>query len=108
MSKDASDKPGPGNRNRPRPVAARPSPRSPREALQPELAPAPPPKARSRQARNPIVIVLNFFLTLGLLACFVAGVGLYWSRQEFLSPGPGGTDANFVVDQGTNVENVAS
>ncbi|WP_018697875.1 endolytic transglycosylase MltG [Amorphus coralli] len=108
MSKDASDKPGPGKRNRPRPVAARPAPRSPREALQPELAPGPPPKVRSRQARHPIVIVLNFFLTLGLLACFIAGVGLYWSRQEYLSPGPSGSDANFVVDQGTNVENVAS
>jgi UPF0755 protein len=108
MSKDASDKPGPGNRNRPRPVAARPSPRSPREALQPEIAPPPPPKVRSRQARHPVVIVLNFFLTLGLIAAFAAGVGLYWSRHEYLSAGPNGSDANFFVDQGSTVEGVAA
>lgn len=108
MSKDASDKPGPGNRNRPRPVAARPSPRSPREALQPEIAPPPPPKVRSRQARHPVVIVLNFFLTLVLIAAFAAGVGLYWSRHEYLSAGPNGADANFFVDQGATVESVAA
>ena len=108
MNKDASDKPGPGNRNRPRPVAARPSPRSPREALQPEIAPPPPPKVRSRQPRHPVVIVLNFFLTLGLIGAFAAGVGLYWSRYEYLSAGPNGSDANFFVDQGATVEGVAA
>tara|TARA_R110002020_G_scaffold15611_46_gene55882 strand:+ start:2570 stop:3745 length:1176 start_codon:yes stop_codon:yes gene_type:complete len=108
MSKDASDKPGPGNRNRPRPVAARPSPRSPREALQPEIAPPPPPKVRSRQARHPVVIVLNFFLTLGLIGAFAAGIGLYWSRHEYLSAGPNAADANFFVDQGSTVEGVAA
>ncbi|MDQ0315620.1 endolytic transglycosylase MltG [Amorphus orientalis] len=108
MNKDASNKSGPGDRNRPRPVAARPSPRSPREALQPELAPPPPPKVRSRQARHPVVIVLNFFLTLGLVAALAAAAGLYWSRAEFLAPGPAASDANFVVAEGSSVENIAA
>lgn len=108
MNEDASNKLGRGNRGRPKPVAARPSPRSPREALQPELAPPPPPKVRSRQARHPVVIVLNFFLTLGLLGILAGAVGLYWSREEFQATGPAGSDANFVVAQGSTVENVAA
>ena len=38
------------------------SPRSPAEALQPESVPPPPP--RSRAARHPVVVFLNFVLTV--------------------------------------------
>ncbi|MEW5421827.1 endolytic transglycosylase MltG [Amorphus sp. 3PC139-8] len=108
MNKDVSDPPDQRKQPRPRPVAARPAPRSPREALQPEIAPPPPPKARSRQARNPIVIVLNFFLTLGLVVVLAAVAVVYWSRMEFMAPGPSTSDANIVVAQGSTVENVAA
>lgn len=108
MNKDVSDPPDQRKQPRPRPVAARPSPRSQREALQPEIAPSPPPKVRSRQARHPVIIVLNFFLTLGLVVVLAAVAVLYWSRMEFQAPGPSTADANIVVAPGSTVENVAA
>ena len=59
----------------------RPNPKSPREAIQPEPAPQPP--ARSRHVRNPVVIVINFLLSLAVLGVIAAGGLLYWGKAEF-------------------------
>lgn len=61
------------------------NPKSPREAITPEPAPAPP---RSRRARNPLVVALNALITLMVIGVIaVAGV-LYWGKSEFDRPGP--------------------
>ncbi|WP_367194314.1 endolytic transglycosylase MltG [Amorphus sp. 3PC139-8] len=54
------------------------------------------------------MIVLNFFLTLGLVVVLAAVAVVYWSRMEFMAPGPSTSDANIVVAQGSTVENVAA
>ncbi len=61
------------------------NPKSPREAITPELAPAPP---RSRRVRNPLVVALNALITLMVIGVIaVAGV-LYWGKSQFDEPGP--------------------
>ena len=51
--------------------ANRMAPKSPSEALQPEAVPPPPP--RSRAARHPLVIFLNFVLTIVIISGVVVG-----------------------------------
>lgn len=62
------------------------SPRSPREALQPEPAPGPP--AASRRARNPLVVVLSGIFTTLLLGVIFLGAVLYVGKVQFESAGP--------------------
>ncbi len=64
---------------------ARPNPKSPREAIAPDIAPAPP---RSRSVRNPFVVVLNGLITLAMIGIILAGAILYYGKSEFDAPGP--------------------
>ena len=80
-------------------------PRSPREALHPELPPPPPP--RSRHARHPLVIVLNFFLTMALFAVLGVGGVVYWGKTVFDRPGPLTEDRTVVIPSGSTLDNIA-
>lgn len=67
-------------------AAAPISPKSAREILQPEQVPPPPP--RSRAARHPLVVFLNFFLTIAVIAVVaVVGVALF-AKFQFDQAGP--------------------
>jgi len=80
-------------------------PRSPREALHPELPPPPPP--RSRHARHPLVIVLNFFLTMALFAVLGIGGIVYWGMNVFDRPGPLTEDRTVVIPSGSTLDNIS-
>jgi UPF0755 protein len=85
--------------------AARRPPRSPREALHPELPPPPPP--RSRHSRHPLVIVLNFLLTMALLAVLAIGGLLYWGKLVYEEPGPLAEGATVIIPTGSTLDTIA-
>ncbi len=81
------------------------SPRSPRQAIEPEMAPPPP--ARSRQVRHPLVVVLNFFMMAGVLAVLVIGAGLYFGSVRFNADGPLNESKSVVISRGADLESIA-
>jgi UPF0755 protein len=83
----------------------RPNPKSPREAIQPEPAPQPP--ARSRHVRNPVVIVINFLLSLAVLGVIAAGGLLYWGKAEFEAPGPAVSEKTVIISSGSSLQQIA-
>lgn len=94
--------PPPGDPSR----SGRRQPQSPRAAISPDLPPPPPPM-RSRQARNPIVVVLNICLTGALLAVLAAGAVLYWGRSQFEAPGPLAEQAVVMIPTGSTLDAIA-
>jgi UPF0755 protein len=93
----------PPNARGPRPP--RPTPRSPREAIHPE--PAPPPPTRSRAARNPFVIVMNFVLTMAVFAVLGLGALVYWGSVQYTEPGPLGEDRAVIISPGSGLNAIA-
>ncbi|MCX5493203.1 endolytic transglycosylase MltG [Kaistia dalseonensis] len=81
------------------------NPRSPGEALRPERVPPPP--ARSNQARHPIVIIMNFAMTilvvsvLGSAGVFFFGKMRFEERSHFDQP------RTIVVDRGSGLADIA-
>jgi UPF0755 protein len=91
------------NARGPRPP--RPTPRSPREAIHPEQAPPPP--TRSRAARNPLVIVMNFVLTMAVFAVLGVGALVYWGSVQYTEPGPLGEDRAVIIPPGSGLNAIA-
>ncbi len=60
---------------------SRSSPKSPIEALQPEIIPPPPP--RSQAARHPLVVFLNFIVTAAVVLVVAVGGGIFAARMQF-------------------------
>jgi len=87
------------------PELRRINPKSPRQAIQPEQAPGPPP--RSKQVRHPVVVFLNFLITLVLLAVVAFGGILYWGKQEFEATGPLTKDQTVMVSRGASLESIS-
>ncbi|MBO6757060.1 MAG: endolytic transglycosylase MltG [Roseibium sp.] len=79
-------------------------PKSPREALQPEPAPAPPP--RSRHVRNPFVILVNMVISLAVFALAAVGAALYFGKQKFEEPGPLTSEQTVVVSAGAGLSGI--
>jgi UPF0755 protein len=79
-------------------------PKSPREAIQPEQAPGPPP--RSRHVRNPVVILINMVISLAVLAVIGAGGALYFGKQIFEAPGPLKEDRTVIVASGVGLSGI--
>ncbi|MEO1066426.1 MAG: endolytic transglycosylase MltG, partial [Pseudomonadota bacterium] len=79
--------------------------KSPRQQLQPEVAPKAP--KRSRHARNPFVIALNFFFSISILGLIAAGAVFYWGLQQYNKPGPLTAAKTVVVPKGAGVNSVA-
>lgn len=79
-------------------------PRSPREAIQPEVAPAPPP--RSRHVRNPLVILINLVITLAVLGLLGAGAGLYFGKKAFEEAGPLKQETTVLVSSGAGLTGI--
>lgn len=82
------------------------NPKSPREAIQPE--PAPPPPARSRHVRNPVVVFVNFLLTVAVLGVIAVGGALYWGKAEFDKPGPLSEKKTVIIASGSGLNSIAS
>ena len=82
------------------------SPKSPKQALQPEQAPPPPP--RSKKARHPVVVVLNFFIMAVVLGIIALGGALYMGKREFTEPGPLSEPRSVLISRGADVDTIAS
>ncbi len=83
------------------------NPKSPRQAIQPETA-APPPQRRSRAAKHPLVVVLNFFMMLGVLGILLAGAVLYFGKLQFNAKGPLTEPSSVLIAQGSSLEGIAA
>ncbi|HVZ14024.1 MAG TPA: endolytic transglycosylase MltG [Bauldia sp.] len=85
----------------------RSSPKSPTEALQPEAVPPPP--LRSRAVRHPLVVFLNFVLTVAIIAVVAAVGGVFAAKMQFNKPGvldqprtinvPAGSSLSAIADE---------
>ncbi|NRG18946.1 endolytic transglycosylase MltG [Rhizobiales bacterium] len=82
------------------------NPKSPREAIQPEPAPQPP--VRSRHVRNPVVIFINFLLTVAVLGVIAVGVALYWGKAEFDKKGPLDERKTVIIASGSGLNSIAA
>lgn len=81
------------------------APRSAREALQPDQVPPPP--RRSRAARHPVVVSLNFLVTVIIVALVaIGGVGLY-AKVQFDQAGPLATERVVPVTTGEGLAEIA-
>lgn len=81
-------------------------PKSPREALQPEPAPAPP--QRSRHVRNPLVILSNLIITLAVFGLAAVGGALYFGKTKFEQPGPLAEEATVVIASGSGLSGITN
>ncbi len=81
------------------------SPRSPREALQPE--PAPPPPTASRRARNRFVVFLSGVFTFLMLAVIAIGAVLFIGNHQFESDGPLETAQTITIPRGQGLMAIA-
>ena len=90
----------------PRDLRRRPlTPKSARELLQPEQVPPPP--HRSRAARHPLVVALNFFITIVIVTVVVlGGVGLF-AKVQFDRAGPLAEERVVPVAAGTGLSEIA-
>ncbi len=79
-------------------------PKSPREAIQPEPAPGPPP--RSRHVRNPVVILINMVISLAVFSLFGAAAALYFGKQAFERPGPLEQDSTVIIASGSGLSGI--
>jgi peptidoglycan lytic transglycosylase G len=82
-------------------AAHRVAPKSPSEALQPEAVPPPPP--RSRAARHPLVVFLNFLLTVVVIGVIGAGGALFYGKIKFDQPGGLDEPRPLTVERGADV-----
>src|SRR5260370_2777385 len=82
-------------------AAGRLAPKSPREALQPE--PVPPPPLRSRAVRHPVVVFLNFVLTVVIVVVVAGGAGLFLGKMQFERPSNLDQARPVSIERGTNL-----
>lgn len=85
--------------------ASRSAPKSPTEALQPE--PVPPPPPRSKAVRHPLVVFLNFVLTIVIIAGVVVGGGLLIGRMQFERASGLDQERTITVQRGTGLSDIA-
>jgi UPF0755 protein len=83
----------------------RASPKSPSEALQPETVPPPPP--RSRAVRHPLVVFLNFVLTMVIIAVLAGAAAVFTAKVQFDRPGSNDQARTITVDRGVSLSQIA-
>jgi UPF0755 protein len=81
------------------------APKSPRQALQPEIAPPPP--QRSQKARHPLVVVTNFFLMVVVLVVLAGGAAAYLSMQRFTRAGPLEQQTTVLIERGSSLGTIS-
>jgi len=82
------------------------NPKSPRQAIEPETA-APPPQ-RSRHAKHPLVVVLNFFMMIGVLGVLMMGAALYFGKLHFNTAGPLTETRSVLIPPGASLDSIAA
>lgn len=81
------------------------NPRSPGDALRPERVPPPP--ARSQQARHPIVIIMNFAMTI-LVVGVLGAVGLFFfGKLRFEQASHFGQPRTVSIERGKSLREIA-
>ncbi|WP_096176547.1 endolytic transglycosylase MltG [Cohaesibacter sp. ES.047] len=85
--------------------AAIKSPKGARQAIEPDTPPPPP--NRSKAVRHPVVVFMNFILTVLILAVIAAGGLVYYGKQTFLEPGPLRKEKTILVSRGTGLATIA-
>ena len=81
------------------------TPKSARQAIEPETPPPPP--TRSKAVRHPIVVFMNFVITVVLLAVIGIGGVLYYGKQTFIEEGPLRQEKTILVSGGTGLATIA-
>ena len=66
------------------------------------------PKARSRLAKNQLVIFLNLCLSAALIIMLGVGAIVYWGTGQFEGAGPLTKETSYVVPRNTGVSSIAS
>src|ERR1700756_958491 len=82
---------------------SRVTPRSPKEALQPDTPP-PPPVPASR--RHPALSAISGFLSFLLVMAMASVAGLIWSQHRLHAPGPLPSDKVVYIAPGTEVPDI--
>jgi UPF0755 protein len=85
----------------------RAAPKSPTQALRPELIPPPPPPQRSRTARHPLVVILNFGVTAVLAATLIVGGTILAAKYQFDQKGGFDGAHALTVKPGASADDVA-
>jgi UPF0755 protein len=83
----------------------RASPKSPTEALQPEAIPPPP--MRSQAVHHPLVVFLNFVLTVAIVGIIAIGGGVFAAKMQFDRPTALDQPRAITVDHGVSVSGIA-
>lgn len=86
-------------------ASSRVAPKSPAEALQPEAVPPPP--ARSRAARHPLVVFLNFLMTIVVVGVLGAGIAVFFGKMQFERAGGLDQARPVTIDRGTDLAGIA-
>lgn len=86
-------------------TSSRVAPRSPAEALQPEAVPPPPP--RSQAARHPLVVFLNFLMTVVVVCVVAIGGAVYFGKMQFERPGGLDQARPVTIERGTDLGGIA-
>ncbi|PPE80107.1 endolytic transglycosylase MltG [Kaistia algarum] len=86
-------------------VGQRINPRSPGDALRPERPPAPP--VRSQQARHPLVIVMNFAMTILVVGVLGAAGVFFFGKMRFEERSHFDQPRTVTVDRGLGVAGIA-
>ncbi|WP_316861267.1 endolytic transglycosylase MltG [uncultured Cohaesibacter sp.] len=81
------------------------APRSARQAIEPDTPPPPP--VRSKAVRHPVVVFLNFIITVFLLGVLAAGGLLYYGKESFIEGGPLTQERTILVSSGTGLATIA-
>nr|WP_246206359.1 endolytic transglycosylase MltG [Propylenella binzhouense] len=63
--------------------------------------------ARSKRARHPLVVVLNFFLMAFVVVVLGVGAALYFGKSRFVAPGPLAETTNVLVARGADLPSIA-
>ena len=85
--------------------ANRVAPKSPSEALQPE--PVPPPPPRSRAVRHPLVVFLNFIVTMVVVGVVATAGVLFVGKMQFDRASGLDQARTIAIDRGTNLAGIA-
>lgn len=81
------------------------SPRSAGEFLQPERVPGPPPRAR--KVRHPLVVAMNFLLTVAIIGLLGTGAAAVYAKLQFSRPGALQEPRSVVIAEGSSAAMVA-
>ncbi|MEJ1158530.1 endolytic transglycosylase MltG [Prosthecomicrobium sp. N25] len=88
-------------------IAPRAAPKSPKEAIVPVEVPAPPPKKRSKAARNSLIVFLSGLFTFLTLLLLAAGGIVYAGKGEYEGAGPLGETKTVVIPARSGLNEIA-